>query len=541
MSEIDLMAPRADAPQAAPPRRLGALAGLVAGGIAVGSGMLVASVLDVVAPIDAVGSEFIDFVPGWLKRLAISWFGTQDKLALRIGIFVVMAVIAARVGIASLKARWIGAVGIAAFGLLGALIAIQRPGESVRAAFPSIVGAGLGIGVLWLLLDKLVGHWRADRMPATSKIPIGLDRRGFFVLAGAAGASAVVAGGVATASERRRIDDIQDSAPDALPAPIDEVGLEGEAGEYGGGSNVDGPLSNELNPVTPYITPNDGFYRIDTAFSLPRVDVDTWKMSITGMVDTPLEFTYADLLARPQIERTITIACVSNEVGGDLIGNAVWQGVRLKDLLDEAGVQSGAEQVYSTSVDGWTCGFPVEVAMDGRDALVALGMNGEPLPLLHGFPVRLIVPGIYGYVSATKWLENIKLTTWAEEEGYWIPRGWSRDAPVKTHSRIDLPRRRDELVAGEIEIAGVAWAQHRGVAKVEVRVDDGEWREARLSDDITDDAWKQWAYTWPDATSGEHLLQVRATDKDGETQTAEVARVDPNGATGYHTRKINVA
>jgi len=257
------------------------------------------------------------------------------------------------------------------------------------------------------------------------------------------------------------------------------------------------------------------------------------------MVDRPLSFTYDDLRQREQVERVITLACVSNEVGGEYISNAVFQGVLLADLLDEAGVQPGVEQVFSTSVDGWTCGFPVAAALDGRDAMIALGMNGEPLPLEHGFPARLVVPGLYGYVSATKWLKTIELTTWDRAEGYWVPRGWARDAPIKTQSRIDVPRSGEQVAAGPATIAGVAWAQHRGVTKVEVRVDDGPWRSARLGDDVSDDAWRQWVIDW-DATSGRHTVQVRATDRTGATQTADEAPPAPDGATGYHTRTVTV-
>ena len=257
------------------------------------------------------------------------------------------------------------------------------------------------------------------------------------------------------------------------------------------------------------------------------------------MVDKPLNITYADLLARPQVERIVTLACVSNEVGGDLISNASWQGVLLADLLAEAGVQAGAEQVFSTSLDGWTCGFPVAAALDGRDAMIALGMNGEALPLEHGFPARLVIPGLYGYVSATKWLRTIKLTTWSAAEGFWVPRGWARDAPIKTQSRIDVPRDGERVAAGPTKIAGVAWAQHRGIEHVEVHIDDSPWQEARLATDVTDDAWRQWVLDW-DAAPGTHTIQVRATDKDGYTQTAEVARPDPDGATGYHTRSVKV-
>jgi DMSO/TMAO reductase YedYZ molybdopterin-dependent catalytic subunit len=299
------------------------------------------------------------------------------------------------------------------------------------------------------------------------------------------------------------------------------------------------PPGAQLSPVTPFITPNDDFYLIDTALSVPRIDIDSWNITIDGMVGTPLRLSYDDLRKRPMIERMITIACVSNQVGGDLIGNAVWQGVRLDDLLNEAGVDPNAEQVFMTSVDGWTCGFPVGVALDGRDAMIAVGMNGEPLPLEHGFPARVIVPGLYGYVSATKWVERIELNRWDDAEGYWVPRGWSRDAPIKTQSRIDVPRARETVPAGRSAIAGIAWAQPHGVAKVEVNIDRTEWHEATLGTEATGDTWRQWSFEW-DATPGEHVVQVRATDKTGYTQTEEVARPDPDGATGWHTRTFDV-
>lgn len=294
-----------------------------------------------------------------------------------------------------------------------------------------------------------------------------------------------------------------------------------------------------LNPATPFITPNDDFYRIDTALSFPFIEIDTWRLRLTGLVERELEWSYSDLLALEQVERTITIACVSNEVGGDLVGNAVWRGVLLADLLREAGVRSGAEQVFSTSVDGWTCGFPVAAALDGRDAMVALGMNGVALPLEHGYPARLVVPGVYGYVSATKWLESIRITTWADDVGYWIPRGWSREAPIKTQSRIDVPRRNDRLSAGSVAIAGVAWAPQRGIARVEVQIDDGPWADAVLGSETLDDAWRMWRYAW-EATPGRHRITVRATDGDGVVQTEEVAPPDPDGATGYHSRRVTV-
>jgi DMSO/TMAO reductase YedYZ molybdopterin-dependent catalytic subunit len=364
--------------------------------------------------------------------------------------------------------------------------------------------------------------------PQRSRVPLGWDRRRFIVTSGAATAVAVVAGATAQVLEKRRVDEIRDAIPDSLP-PV-------------AGASTTAPqasTSADADVVTSFITPNDDFYRIDTALSFPRISRDSWKVEIKGMVTNPLSFTYDQLSALPQVERTVTLCCVSNGVGGDLISNATWQGVLLKDLLDQAGVDAAAEQVYSTSLDGWTCGFPVNVAMDGRDAMIAIGMNGAALPLEHGFPARLVIPGLYGYVSATKWLKTIELNKWSDAEGYWVPLGWSRDGPVKTESRIDVPRATDKITAGPTKIAGVAWAQHRGVSKVEVKVDDGPWLEATLADAPSDDTWRMWSIDWT-ATTGRRTIQVRATDKTGETQTDQVADPAPNGASGYHTRRVTV-
>ena len=531
--EIDPAAPRRDPDPA--PRWAGPVAGLVAAATAVCVGWLVAAMIDVVAPLDAVGSEFIDHTPRWLKQLAIDLFGTDDKLALRVGMVVTIAALACLAGALARKRPASGAAVIAAAGIAGAIVAAGRPGESAAAAVPALVAAVVGAALLWWL-----GTWvrrsdpAADR-PTESAAPAGWDRRRFMAVTGGAAGVAVVAGVGARAIENQRIDDLRAAAPDTLPAlappSIDDADITSAAPEV--------PAEATLSPVTPFITPNDDFYLIDTALSVPRVRLDTWAIDIDGMVDRPIRLTYDDLLARPQVERIVTIACVSNEVGGNLIGTARWQGVLLADLLDEAGVQPEAEQVFGTSVDGWTCGFPVAAAFDGRDAMIAVGMNGEPLPLRHGFPARVIVPGLYGYVSATKWLARLQLTRWSDQVGYWIPRGWAAEAPVKTQSRIDVPRRGETVAAGRTAIAGVAWAQQRGVAKVEVSVDDGEWVEARLGSDVSIDTWRQWAYDW-DATPGEHTVRVRATDATGETQTEVVARPDPDGATGYHTRTVVV-
>jgi DMSO/TMAO reductase YedYZ molybdopterin-dependent catalytic subunit len=291
--------------------------------------------------------------------------------------------------------------------------------------------------------------------------------------------------------------------------------------------------------LSPLFTPNADFYRIDTALSVPRVDPARWSLEVRGMVDEPFTLSYDELLALPHVEADVTLSCVSNMVGGDLVGNARWQGVPLHVLLERAGVRPGATQLLGRSVDGFSAGFPTELAVAIPEAMVAVAMNGEPLPADHGFPARIVVPGLYGYVSATKWLQAIELTTFEAVEGYWIPRGWAREGPVKTQSRIDVPRPSSTVPAGRTAVAGVAWAPTRGIERVEVQVDDGAWVEARLADALHVDTWRQWVHEW-EATPGRHTLAVRATDGTGETQTAERTPVAPDGATGRHTIEVVV-
>ncbi|MCB1001689.1 MAG: molybdopterin-dependent oxidoreductase [Acidimicrobiales bacterium] len=540
--EIDAAAPSDDRPRA--PRWAGPVAGLVAGAAAIGTGSLVAALADVDSPTNAVGSEFIDHTPAWLKRAAIDWFGTADKTALRAGIFTVIALLAAAAGALARRRPPVGPVIgpaiMVVFGLVGGIVAAGRPGQSWVAAVPALCGALVGSAVIVVLAARIrSGDGPRSSPGVPDRAANGYDRRWFVGASGGVVGASVVAAAAARRLESQRLDRLAADAPDELPAVDDPTVI--------GGTVIESaapvvPDEATLSPLTPYLTPNDRFYLIDTALSVPRVRLDRWAVEIGGRVDRPLRLTYDDLLARPQVERIITLACVSNEVGGNLIGNATWQGVLLRDLLDEAGVRPDAEQVFGTSVDGWTCGFPVQAALDGRDAMIAIGMNGEPLPLQHGFPARMVVPGLYGYVSATKWLQRIDLTTWDEAEGYWVPRGWARDAPIKTQSRIDVPRSGEVVPRGVFPIAGIAWAQHRGVERVEVRVDRGPWQEARLAPDLTIDSWRQWVYEW-DTTGlapGDHTIQVRATDATGATQTEQVSRPDPDGATGWHTRTVTV-
>ena len=498
------------------------LAGVVAAAIALAVTELVRAVTaDAPSLIVAVGDVFVDGLPGDVTRTVIGAIGTADKPALLIGIVVVSLLIGARTGVAALTRRWIGDVVFAVFALLGALAGLRAPlttdGGAIVAA---LMGAMAGAVALRLLL-RTAEAWTAPGHLG------GADagRRQFLAVAGAAGAFAAAVGlmgrslGLSRTVEAARADVVLPEVTGGTRPTAADAGLDVEG-------------------ITPRVTPNADFYRIDTALTVPQVDPTGWTLTIDGMVDEPLELTFAELLALPLVEREVTIACVSNEVGGDLVGNARWLGVPLRSLLRQVGVQDGATQIMGHSVDGFTAGFPTELLDDDRPALVALGMNGEPLPIEHGFPARLIIGGIYGYVSATKWLSRIELTTLDAADGYWIPRGWSKEAPIKTQTRIDTPRSSDQAT-GSVPVAGVAWAPTRGIAKVEVQVDDGPWEEARLGPGTSDDTWRQWVYDWR-PTPGRYRLRARATDGEGETQTEDSAPPAPDGATGYPTRIVTV-
>ncbi len=295
----------------------------------------------------------------------------------------------------------------------------------------------------------------------------------------------------------------------------------------------------DIPGLASFITSNNNFYRVDTAIVLPEVDPSSWQLRIHGMVNREITITFDELLKRPLIEDYVTLCCVSNPVGGPYIGNALWLGASLASLLRQAGIKAGADQLMCTSVDGFTSGTPVPTVMDGRDALLAVAMNGQPLPIAHGFPVRMVVPGLYGYVSATKWVTDINVTTFAGNYAYWAQRGWSQQAPIKTESRIDVPSGASQISPGRTAVAGVAWAQHKGIDAVEVRVDQGPWNQARLAAVPDLDTWRQWVWDW-DATSGNHVIEARATDKTGYTQTAAQAQPEPNGASGYPSVAVQV-
>ncbi len=504
-----------------PRRRDVALAGAVAALFALGVSELLAGLISgVPSLVVSIGTGVIDLAPPAVKDFAIETFGTADKPALIIGIVVLAALFGALLGLGGIRSLAIPVVGFAAFGALGAVAAVRDPqGEAIPSIVVAVVATTAGLAAFLVLFRS------ASRSPA----PAGgsdLTRRAF--LRGV-GAFALLAGVSAAAGrylgERmkmatNRADVVLPRASSPLPAPAPGSSL-----------NVAG--------ISPVVTPIDSFYKIDTALSVPRVDLENWSMKITGMVDRPYELTFDDLLDLPMVERYVTLSCVSNRVGGGLVGNAKWLGVPLGDVLDRAGVQPGADQIVGRSVDGFTVGFPTEAAFDGREALVAVGMNDEPLPFDHGFPARLVVAGLYGYVSATKWLAEIELTAWDAFDAYWVPRGWAKEAPIKTQSRIDTPQPNARVSAGKRAIAGVAWAPGRGISRVEVQVDGDEWQEAALSEPLAEESWRQWSIDW-EAESGTRTLRVRATDGNGETQTSDRQSPRPDGATGHHTISVVV-
>jgi DMSO/TMAO reductase YedYZ molybdopterin-dependent catalytic subunit len=510
-------------------RGVGATIGVLAAGVALGTAELLAVVFGPgSSPIVAVGGVMVDASPEWLKSFAIRTFGERDKLVLLLGIGLVLAVMVAVVGAISVRRPRLGIAASVVLGSIGAAAAITRPPNDLTDAVPSIAGAVAGVLAYRWLRDAAGMPTPRALEPEAAPSPAmrSYDRRRFLRAGVAAAGITTVAGGLgrllgsrANAAASRGAATIP---PPADPAPPPPAGSDlGVAG------------------VDPFLTPNGEFYRVDTALFVPAIDAETWTLRVHGMVDREIMLDFDELLARPMIERDITLACVSNEVGGPYVGNARWIGAPLADQLREAGGHADASQIVSRSTDGFTIGTPTAVVMDGRDAMLAVSMNGEPLPLEHGFPVRMIVPGLYGYVSATKWLVELELTTLDAYDAYWIQRGWAKEAPVKTQSRIDTPSYRAKLAPGPVAVAGVAWAQHRGIQRVEVRVDDGRWEQADLGAEDTIDTWRQWVYRW-EAAPGSHELSVRATDGEGETQTAGHAAPFPDGATGHHTILVDV-
>ncbi len=496
------------------------MGGVLAAGVTLGAAELVAGLLGrASSPVLVVGGAFVDRTPRWLKELAIRQFGEDDKAVLVGGILVVLLLAAAVLGALAVRRPRLGHGGVAALGVLGAAAALSRPAAQALDALPSLAGALAGGTALHLLVRAVP---RAGAVaPGTGGR--ALDRRGFLAVAAAAAAGAGAAGALGRVLQRR-FDAGASRAAVRLPRPASPA----PALPAGAGVGVAG--------VAPFTTPNEAFYRVDTALVVPQVRAEDWRLRVHGMVERELVLDFEDLLARPLLERDITLTCVSNEVGGRLVGTARWLGASLADLLAEAGVRPGATQLVSRSVDGMTIGTPVRTATDGRDALLAVGMNGEPLPPEHGFPVRMVVPGLYGYVSGCKWITEIEVTTFDAYDAYWVRRGWAEDAPIRTSSRIDAPKPFARVREGStVAVGGVAWAQTRGIARVEVRVDGGPWQRARLGAAAGEDTWRQWAWAWAVRGRGAHTLEVRATDGDGQVQEQERATPFPSGSTGWHS------
>ncbi|MCJ0906567.1 molybdopterin-dependent oxidoreductase [Rhodococcus sp. ARC_M6] len=511
-------------PVAAPRRRLVAHAasGVVAVAVVLGVGELVALPINPdSSPFYAVGATTVDRTPAWAREFAIHTFGTNDKPALFIGMSILIVLLGAVAGLLERRRRPIGSVILGVLGVVGVYAALQRPIADAMYVIPTIVGVIAGIATLRLLIGQLEVELAAGVEESW------LPRRQFLTLAGMALAVAAAAG-AAGKFVGKRIAGAVANREDFVVPTVKDVAAPIPAGADIG-----------IAGASTYITPNEDFYRIDTALLVPQLTTDSWELRIHGMVDREMTLSFDDLVARTPIERVVTLTCVSNEVGGVLAGNATWIGYPMKDLLEEVGVHPDADMLLSTSVDGFTIGTPVQVLTDGRDAMLAVAMNGEPLPFEHGYPVRQVVPGLYGFVSATKWVTEWELTRFDQVDAYWTQRGWGAQAPIKTASRIEVPAPLSPVKAGQVLVAGTAWAQHRGIEKVEVRVDNGAWQPATLAQEYSIDTWRQWSWMW-DAAPGLHTVQVRATDLDGNVQVEERTPPIPGGATGWHTSSFTV-
>jgi DMSO/TMAO reductase YedYZ molybdopterin-dependent catalytic subunit len=508
------------------------LAGLLTGAVALGVAELTAAVTGPNgAPVTAVGETAINLTPVPVKEFAIAHFGTHDKEALVTGIVMLLAAFAVLIGVLAVRRLAYGLAALAVFAAVGVAAAVGQGGG--LNVVPTLAGAAVAGGTLVLMVRAIRGTARPETAdPVEGKGSAGgpggqgLERRRFLIVGAGAAALGVAAGGLgnallgrfSVASSRAAV-----RLPEAaVPAPTVPAGTD-----------------LRIPGLTPFITSNASFYRVDTDLVLPQVPPETWTLRIDGMVDRPLELTFAELLKMPLTEADITLVCVSNQVGGTYNGNATWLGVPLAGLLRRAGVRAGADQVLSAATDGMTVSTPVAAIMDGRNALLAVGMNGQPLPVAHGFPARMIVPGLYGYVSATKWVTKLTLTTFARQKAYWTQRGYSAQAPIKTESRIDVPKPLSQVKAGRTTVAGVAWAPAKGIAKVEVSADNGPWRQATLAASGGIDTWRQWMWGW-DARPGLHNLRVRATDNSGATQTPQRAYPVPNGASGWDSVVVTV-
>ena len=524
---------------------LAAFAGAVAGAVGIAASELVAGIVPG-APslVVAVGTLIIALQPPGAKDIVVGLFGTNDKTAVNVAVVVVALLVATTAGILGRRSSKDALGLLLAFGLVAfAAAALQPLSSPWLAALNAIVATGAAIGALRILLAE-AGFMAPVRFarPASGKADVStttsagsgspseprVSRRQFLIRS-----VGFLVGAVAVGVFGRLLLDRRHSG--GVPA----------SAKLPAASEVAPPLTADQSlsapGITPIVMPNDSFYRIDTELLVPQVDASTWQLKVTGMVDHPVTYTYADLLAMPLFEQYVTLACVSNTVGGNLVGNTLWTGVHLKKILADAGVKSGATQIVGRSLDGFTVGFPTDWALDpAREPMIAVGMNRAPIPTEHGYPARLIVPGLFGYVSATKWLSEIELTTREAFDGYWVPLGWAKDGPIVTESRIDHPADGTKLSSGPADIDGVAWAPDRGVEGVEVRIDNGPWQAALVSSPISKATWVQWQMRWQ-ATPGSHTIEVRATDGSGAVQTASQRSPAPSGATGYHQVKVSVA
>ncbi|MFI7002936.1 molybdopterin-dependent oxidoreductase [Nocardia sp. NPDC050175] len=548
-------------------------AGIVSAAVTLGVAELLAAFFGPdSAPLNALGATVVDHTPDGFREWAITTFGTSDKTVLYICMAVVAVVVAGLAGALERTSRAAGSTILAVFGVVATIVAVGR--TSLSGALPTIVGVAVGIYALRVLTRRIdevaevakqaVAKARTDAEHSATPLvsnethnartgstvtanttagavsgdtidPAGVGReaaaperrqvlQGLFVVGGLAVVTGIGGRLLGTSrrdvsGERAAVELPQPTAPEVPIAPGADLRVPG---------------------LTPYLTSNEDFYRIDTALIVPQLSKNDWSLRIHGMVDREIRLTWADLANRPVLERLVTLACVSNPINGDLIGNARWLGYRLDELLAEAGPHPDADMMLSHSTDGFTAGTPLSVLADGRDAMLAVGMNGEPLPVVHGYPARLVIPGLYGYVSATKWVTELEITRFDRATAYWTRRGWSAMGPIKTGTRIDTPHVRGRIKQGRNTIAGVAWAQHRGVRAVEVQIDNGNWQPARLADDLSIDTWRQWTYDW-DAAPGQHTIRARSTDGPGDVQTADRADVVPDGATGYPSVTIQVS
>jgi DMSO/TMAO reductase YedYZ molybdopterin-dependent catalytic subunit len=513
----------------------GALAGLLSAAVALGVAELVAGITGPLSsPVIAVGGVAINLTPVPLKDFAIAHFGSNDKNVLLAGIVVQLAVFAAVIGIVAVRWLWVGLAGLALFGALGVAAIVTRSSASLSAVAPTLIGVGVAaVAMVFLIRAARMEPRRATALAAAGSADPQADlaaqapgRRRFLALGAGA---AVLAAGSGWAGEQllRRFNVSALRAAVRLPRPAVAA------------APVPAGASLDVSGVTPFFTSNNSFYRVDIDLVVPQVSPEDWTLQITGMVDHPVELSFHDLLRLPLIEHDMTLVCVSDAVGGPYAGNARWLGASLPALLRKAGIQRGANQVLSTGTDGMTISTAVDTILDGRQALIAVGMNGQPLPTEHGFPARMLVPGLYGYVSATKWVTRLEVTTFARQQAYWTQRGYALQAPIKTESRIDVPRPLAQLPAGRVAVGGVAWAPHRGISRVQVNVDNGPWHTAKLGAADGTDTWRQWVWAW-DAPPGLHTLQVRATDGTGAVQTESRAGVFPSGAAGWDSVVVTV-